>query len=125
MKRIQKCFYLAFFLLLAGKANSQSTGINIIHLKKFTAYEKGDHLSVQWTTNGLVATNYFEVQRSEDGKAFRTIAIVLGPDPKQAGDNYEYVEKMNSKNDKLYYYRLCHVDETGAKQPTHIIVSTK
>jgi hypothetical protein len=123
MKRIHFIIYLGIFLISAGKVNSQSRERNIIQLKKMTAYEKGDRLFVQWATNGLVATNYFEVQCSTDGKTFKTIAVVLGPDPKQAGDNYQFMGRINSASKS--YYRVCHIDKNGGEQPMEIIEATK
>ena len=125
MKTIKQVIYVGILLILAGRANCQTNELSIIKLKNFTAYEKGDRLSVKWATEGPVATNYFEVQRSEDGKMFRTIALVLGPDPQQQGNNYQYMEKVKEGVSKNALYRLCHVDENGMRQTTQIIELTK
>lgn len=67
---------------------------------------------IDWATDNKVATNYFEIERSSDGVNFRTIAMVLGPDPKQNNcDCYECFDKT-STNTK-YFYRLKHVSTDG------------
>ena len=70
---------------------------------------------LDWSTDGTYPTNYFEIQKSTDGKNFKTIALVLGPDPKKADcDCYSGYEKRdrNYKN----YYRLKHIDINGTVQ---------
>ncbi|MGH2565055.1 MAG: hypothetical protein ACRDE5_11110, partial [Ginsengibacter sp.] len=64
---------------------------------------------IDWSTDNKVATNYFEIQRSVDGKNFNTIALVMGPDPKQPNcDCYEGFDKPTTKKQQ-YFYRLKHV----------------
>ena len=68
---------------------------------------------IDWATDNKVPTNYFEIERSSDGINFKTIALVLGPDPKQTNCNcYECFDKPDS-NTKKYFYRLKHVSSEG------------
>ena len=96
-----------------------------ITITNFTVYEKGAKLIVEWATDGTVATNYWQVQVSEDGKGFSTIAVVLGPDPRQQGDRYQYMEKVRSGRDATKYYRLRHVDVNGNEQLSKILSPAK
>ena len=57
--------------------------------------------------------NYFEVEKSGDGRDFKTVALVMGPDPsKKDCDCYGCYDKINSKSDTTYY-RVKHVDSNG------------
>jgi hypothetical protein len=111
---------------ISRKAEAQPALHNqAITITNFTVYEKDTKLFVDWSTDGTIATNYWQVQISDDGKSFSTIAIVLGPDPKQPGDRYQYMEKIKAGRDATKYYRLCHVDVNGNAQMSGIITPAK
>lgn len=96
-----------------------------ITITQFTVYEKESILFVEWATDGTVPTNYWQVQISDDGTRFSTIALVLGPDPRQQGDRYQYMEKSRSGRDATKYYRLRHVDVNGNEQLSRVIIPSK
>ena len=121
----KKIIYLSFFLISAYKGNSQVATNNNIKITNLSINEKADKLYINWATDGAVATNYFEVQRSYDRKTFTTIALVLGPDPRQQGDSYQYMEKVKEKTQKTAWYRLRHVDTNGGQQLTGIVQAEK
>jgi len=104
--------FVMFFVVfsLGSKAqNVQQSGINItnFHVKK-----NNDKVNISWLTSNL-QTNYFEVEKSKDGKNFKTVAYVLGADPTKTDcDCYGCFDKVNS-NSKELYYRLKHVDING------------
>jgi len=100
--------------------NNQAQINNNINITKLTANEKDNKLSIKWSTDGKVATNYFEVQQSEDGTEFRTIALVLGPDPCSNEDDYKYSQKVK-KGSKAAYFRIKHVDTNWNEQLSKII----
>ena len=124
MKMI-KIIYVSILIVLAGKVNAQTKEIDLINVKKIYAHENGNRISVKWVTESSAKTNYFEVQRSEDGKNFKTVALVLGPDPKKSEHEFEYVDKVKATTAQKVYYRLCHVNTNGVKQPTRIVELTK
>ena len=96
-----------------------------ITITNFTVYEKDAKIIVEWATDGAVATNYWQVQVSDDGKEFSTIAVVLGPDPRQQGDRYQYVEKIKQGRDATKYYRLRHVCVNGNEQISKVFSPAK
>lgn len=108
-------------LLLAIAAYNSQAQTNNINITKFTANEKDNKLSIQWSTDGKVPTNYFEIQQSEDGTEFRTVALVLGPDPCSSEDDYKYSQKLKKGTKKATYFRVKHVDTNGNEQLTKII----
>jgi hypothetical protein len=84
-----------------------------INFTSFTVDSNKKGIKIDWATDNKIPTNYFEIERSSDGKNFKTIALVLGPDPKQTGcDCYECFDKPKS-NAKKYFYRLKHVSTDG------------
>lgn len=83
-----------------------------ISYASFTVNQANKKVTIDWITDNKVAANYFEIQRSTDAKNFRTIALVLGPDPKQGNSNsYECFDTPSNK--KKYFYRLKHVSTDG------------
>ena len=104
----------AIILFATNTSFAQQADVNITD---FTISAKEQKVMIDWKTDGALATNYFEVQKSADGINFKTIALVLGPDPKQnAGDSYGFFDKNLAKNLKQSYYRLVHVDANGNQQ---------
>ena len=70
-------------------------------------------VKLNWTTATETNTKKFEIERSLDGVNFKTIALVLGQDPKQEGcDCYEGFDKPDTRS-KKYFYRLKHVGLDG------------
>ena len=96
-----------------------------ITITNFTVYEQNAKLIVEWATDGAVATNYWQVQVSDDGTRFSTIAMVLGSDPRQQGDRYRYMEKIKEGRDATKYYRVRHVDVDGYEQISKVIGPSK
>ena len=84
-----------------------------LNYKSFTVNAMNKKVAIDWVTDNKVPTNYFEIQRSTDGKNFKTIAMVLGPDPeKQNCDCYECFDKLSGTK-QTYFYRLKHVGTDG------------
>jgi len=84
-----------------------------INYTSFTVSAVKKIIMIDWATDNKVATNYFEIQRSVDGVNFKTIAMVMGPDPKQTNcDCYEGFDKPSTNRHK-YFYRLKHVSTNG------------
>jgi hypothetical protein len=118
MDTLKKALYVSILLLASYSSHAQASKVNIT---SFTADKKANKLSINWSTDGTVATNYFEVQKSDDGNTFKTIAVVMGPDPRKTGDAYDYAENEKDEVKKPVYIRLCHVGTNGDEQITKII----
>jgi phosphohistidine phosphatase SixA len=107
---------LFLFTIVLGSANlrAQNTNVKVID---FTVSAKEQKVIIDWKTDGTRATNYFAIQKSTDGVNFKTIALILGPDPKKANlDCYGCTDKY-IKNAKSYY-RVVHIDNDGREQIT-------
>ncbi|MFZ4057033.1 MAG: hypothetical protein ACOYKE_02790 [Ferruginibacter sp.] len=118
-----KCF-LSIMLLFSfiGRGIGQPNfNINNISIQNFIVNEKDHKLNFSWFTDGKIAANIFEVQYSENGQSFKTIAFVLGPDPRETNNKYQFVEKVDRFKQKPHWFRLCHVDVEGTRQFSNII----
>ena len=82
---------------------------------RFASFETDqidNKIVLNWTINEEETSNCFEVERSFDGKKFRTIMYVLGPDPSmQVQEKFEIRDKITTKNKA--YYRLKHINKEG------------
>jgi hypothetical protein len=100
----------AFLYFGSNAQSSQSNKINIID---FGVVIQKDKVNINWATANKTATNYFEVEKSSDGKNFKTVAYILGADPTKTGcDCYGCIDVVG-KTKKEFYYRLKHVDTNG------------
>ena len=89
-------------LTVAGK--SQDVQARHINMIDFNVVKDGNRVEINWITDKKEATNYFEVEKSGDGRDFKTVALVMGPDPsKKDCDCYGCYDKINSKSDTTYY----------------------
>lgn len=105
---------LAWMIALTGVSQDKKD-TKKINYTSFTVSTTQHKVKLEWTTDNSVSTNYFEVQKSFDGKNYKTIALVLGPDPKKPGcDCYDCFDTQMLK--KNIYYRLKHIDANGLEQ---------
>lgn len=112
-KNLNKCLIASIVLLLASSNGICQKNEALINYKSFTVNAVNKKVMIDWATDNKVPTNYFEIQRSTDGKNFKTVAMVLGPDPeKKDCDCYECFDKPATSNQK-YFYRLRHVGTDG------------
>lgn len=75
---------------------------------------------IEWTTLSEINNDYFEVQKSLDGKEFTTISTVTGSGNSIEINNYSYAD--NNKEIQVYY-RLKQVDFNGDYSFSHIVSS--
>lgn len=107
------------FFVFAHTVKAQTNTVAKIRMENFQVVEAQNKIDIQWSTNSK-ATNYFEVQKSVDGKNFKTIAYVLGPDPAKPGcECFGCFDKKDSKT-QISYYRLKHMDFDGNVQFSEI-----
>jgi hypothetical protein len=125
MNKMRKIIYVSILILANYCGKSQAIENSSIKIENLTANEKDGKLFVNWAIDGKTEPNYVEVQRSDDGKTFKTIGLVMGPDPSQAGDKYAYVQKMKKETNTLVFYRLRCVTSEGGEQLSEIILAAK
>lgn len=104
-------FVILFTALSFGSfaQNAEQSKINII---EFHVVKNKNRVDINWSTEKDATTNYFEVEKSNDGKNFKTVALVMGPDPAKTDcDCYGCFDKVTTSKES--YYRLKHVDSNG------------
>ena len=102
-----------FFIASCFAGNAQSSSKAEINIIDFNVVMNQNKVNINWSTDKVNTANYFEVEKSYDGKNFKTVAYVLGADPvKKDCDCYGCFDKI-SKDSKKSYYRLKHVDSEG------------
>jgi hypothetical protein len=90
---------------------------NKLNFSSFVVSTDEKRVSISWSIENSAPTNYFEIQKSTDGINYKTIALVLGPDPKQLkGDSYGCFDKYVRRDAMHAYYRLKHIDINGTEQ---------
>ena len=92
---------------------SMSSSVNAlpVELVSFTgvAYKTNNVLS--WQTASELNNDYFEVQKSLEGKDFQTIGLVKGIGTSSTGGLYSFTDYEPAKG--IQYYRLKQVDYNG------------
>jgi hypothetical protein len=111
---------VAFFLLFACNLNAQKTNNEKINITNFQVMKEKGKVAIRWATDDASATNYFEVERSTDGKNFKTVAYVLGADPAQNNcECFGCFDKIDART-KESFYRLKHVNVNGSVQFSNV-----
>lgn len=109
-----------FFLSFALITNAQKNSSGKIEITNFHVVKEQNKVAIKWATNSKSLTNYFEVERSNDGKNFKTVAYVLGADPaKNDCECFSCFDKIDAKT-KESFYRLKHVNVNGSVQFSEI-----
>lgn len=75
---------------------------------------------IWWQTYSEINNDYFEVQRSMDGKEYETVGVVQGTGNSQEMRQYEYLDETVGEGLK-YMYRIKQTDFDGQFDYSHII----
>jgi len=93
-----------------------------VELLAFKATPDVDHIDLTWITASEIDNDYFDLERSTDGKAFKAITQLDGQGNTLELTNYAY-EDVNVQPNVLYYYRLRQVDYNGAFEYSEIVTA--
>jgi hypothetical protein len=85
----------------------------------FTAENKSNRVELNWQTASEKNNDFFEVQRSFDGKEFEVLGIVEGNGDSQEFIEYEFNDYSPLAGDS--YYRLRQVDYDGAFEYSQVV----
>jgi|GEM_PF-928448 len=91
-----------------------ANGVLPIRLGEYKAYADGNSAIIKWQTLSEENTDYYLVERSVDGKTFKSIAKISAK-----GDSnslQEYVVKDKNPSSGINYYRLTSVDKDSKSQ---------
>jgi hypothetical protein len=91
-----------------GYFNSASLPVSLLN---FTAQQQGSRSLLQWQTADETDNDYFEVERSADGKTFTGIGKVAGHGTVTTKEKYQFTDNLpySGRN----YYRLKQFDFNG------------
>jgi hypothetical protein len=107
------CGFAIFFAALSFKSFGQNMEGIKIKIADFTVLEDNNKISINWKTAPKMEANYFEVEKSNDGKNFKTVAYVLGADPTKINcDCYSCFDKITIDK-RESFYRIKHIDTKG------------
>ncbi|MEQ9466556.1 MAG: T9SS type A sorting domain-containing protein [Ekhidna sp.] len=82
-----------------------------VELIDFTGRIEGRDVRLSWATLSEINSDYFLVERSEDGKTFKAIGSVSSHGNTNVRHDYTYLD-MNA-GERAYYYRLKMIDFDG------------
>lgn len=82
-----------------------------VEFTSFTGNANGNYVALNWTTATEVNSDYFDVQRSTDGKEYRSIGRVTAKGNSNQVTNYQFND-MNPPMG-ISYYRLLQADRDG------------
>ncbi|MFB9864795.1 cadherin domain-containing protein [Rufibacter immobilis] len=103
---------------------SSSTVVTLpVELISFTAKAKGANVQLHWSTATEKNNDYFQVERSTDGKSFTAIGKVTGNGNSNILQNYGFLD--TSAPQGTSYYRLKQVDFDGQHEYTKTVVVNK
>ena len=90
-----------------------------IELSDFRATRNEEGVEITWTTQSEINLDYFQLERSEDGRTFRRIYEVDGKGTETGPQSYRYIDR--SPLEPISYYRLRNVDLDGSSETSKII----
>jgi hypothetical protein len=82
-----------------------------VHLLNFTAAPAASNVDVKWTTTSEINNDYFNVEKSLDGKNWSVIGQVKGAGNTESLTNYSFVDANPVMG--MQYYRLQQNDING------------
>lgn len=91
-----------------------------VELLYFIATAQKDLIYLTWSTATEIENDYFELERSENGKIFKPIVKIDGGGNSLMTLNYDY-EDHSAIAGTLYYYRLKQVDFDGNFEYSEIV----
>ena len=104
-------------LILGGSGCGASLPVELL---SFKAIQNKKAVELQWQTATEINNDYFEVERSVNGKDFESIGIVEGNGNSTEINNYQFTDSEIMNGD--YYYRLKQVDFDGTIEIHEIVV---
>ncbi|MEH0157243.1 hypothetical protein V6R21_24230 [Limibacter armeniacum] len=95
-----------------GPVIMDGTGVEVLPIKLifFSAKKQSESVILTWATASEKNNDYFEIQRSTDGKTYETIGKINGNGTTQSRVNYKYTDNPPVG---ILYYRLKQIDYNG------------
>ncbi|WP_235296060.1 T9SS type A sorting domain-containing protein [Portibacter marinus] len=97
---------------------NQISALLPVELTSFTATAQEETSLLKWQTASEINNEYFDIERSADGRIFEKIGKVAGHGTTTVTQNYEFVDRAPLAG--VNYYRLKQVDFNGEYEYTKI-----
>ena len=108
---------------IAGGGTSINTpAVLPVELLSFSAKTAPNQITLNWQTASEIDNAGFEVQRSTDGKDFRTLDFIEGKGTTLEQQSY-YFDDKDFRKAQLYYYRLRQIDYSGQFKYSEVITA--
>ncbi|HEY8897968.1 MAG TPA: T9SS type A sorting domain-containing protein [Niastella sp.] len=78
----------------------------------FYVTRQGSNIQLSWSTSQEENNNYYAIERSNDGRSWKQVAVVMGAGTSSLVSKYGYTDK--NINDAVVYYRIRQVDMNGS-----------
>jgi hypothetical protein len=105
-----------------GFAYVAPTGTLAVKYTSYDATVADKTVSLKWITEQEINHNYFEVERSFDGRTFSSIALVLDGFENGTKKSYQFKDNAPELQSKpVIYYRLKQVDKDGKTTYTNTL----
>jgi len=92
-----------------------------VELTSFTAQASTEGVLLKWTTASELNNHGFEIERSQDGTEFYTVAFIQGAGTTTEGKEYSYTDNIEYKGGETFFYRLKQVDLDGRIEYSDIV----
>lgn len=83
-----------------------------VTFQSFYVTRQGSNNQLSWSTSQELNNNYYAVEKSNDARNWKQIAIVTGAGTSSLINKYGYTDK--NSNEAVVYYRLRQVDRNGS-----------
>jgi Secretion system C-terminal sorting domain len=84
-----------------------------VELYSFSAVKKDNGAEINWATASEINNEWFELERSTDGKEFTTAAMIAGNGTTAEKSSYSFTDKLKNVTAAVVYYRLKQIDIDG------------
>ena len=91
-------------------SSSERTSTLPVKFINFAVVKKGEAMVINWATAEEVNANYYLVERSDNAKDWKGIAMVMAFGNSTEVNNYSFTDKANTAT---VYYRIKQVDNNG------------
>ncbi|CAN5174593.1 hypothetical protein BH11BAC6_BH11BAC6_08210 [soil metagenome] len=92
-------------------ASLTTAGVLAIKLANFTLKAEGKQVKIQWSTASEQNNDHFDIERSNDGRTWKTIATVKGNGSTNQTNTYQATDNMPLKG--INYYHIKQYDING------------
>ena len=107
--------------ITAGQTSPGGTCLILpVELSSFEALPQSESIRLQWRTETEKDNAGFELQRSEDGRTFKTLQFIEGAGTTTEKQTYSFDDKTVRKG-QPYFYRLKQIDNSGSFKYSDIV----